>query len=653
MHSVEPHDPKVDELRQRLRELGYLDASVDRFLLGPMRRTRGPLLITLLASLRIGVLAAVLLGPSAAVGLIARVPGLITGPRDGMVAAVYLGVFFGLAVTGIAFLSALLASWAATRRGRIRAAAPQRIRGLSIAAGLLVSAASLAYFTLWWRTADSGIQSLAWTVLALIVAVAISVTLGHAVTLTAMAVTIAQLGEAMPPRAPVQSWRASIAGGALAFIGASALLFAVSTDRPHPDRPPLTIASSGARVIVIAIDGFDLPFYERLLATTRSSPAPPEDARIERITEGVLPWFNDARADLAHSDSTDPARLWTSVATSVRPDTHGVASLETRHISGLQGILGEGSTARVIGAASDILRLTRPAIASNFERRVKTFWEVAEEAGLRTAVVNWWATWPAPASGGIVVSDRAVLRLERGGTLDAEVEPRTLYEHLRSQWPRIQESTRRDVAATLAREPLFGEHDPLKDKVKRSAELDAAVIQLAETVDANNALDLLVVYLPGLDIAQQTLLAEDTSAPPSELNVRIAALAVYYGLLHRLTDRLLGTSQARVFLIAQPGRLHQGAGIMAVKGPGFQTRVRVRGTALDVGPTILHAIGLPIARDLDGSVLSGLFTPESLMRLPVRYVSTYGQRGAVSVTRGNQPLDQEAIDRLRSLGYIR
>ena len=87
-----------------------------------------------------------------------------------------------------------------------------------------------------------------------------------------------------------------------------------------------------------------------------------------------------------------------------------------------------------------MLRLTRPSTASGAELRSKTMWEVASEAGLRSAVVNWWATWPASAAGvntPIVLSDRATLRLERGGALDGEIAPASLYENLRGEWPAI------------------------------------------------------------------------------------------------------------------------------------------------------------------------------------------------------------------------
>ncbi len=110
-------DARVDELRQRLRALGYLDAGVDRFVLGPARASRRPWTIALYSSLRVGVLAALLLGPAAAIGVSARVPGLVAGSRDAIVVAVYLGVFFGLAIAAAAFVAGLAVSLAARQSG--------------------------------------------------------------------------------------------------------------------------------------------------------------------------------------------------------------------------------------------------------------------------------------------------------------------------------------------------------------------------------------------------------------------------------------------------------------------------------------------------------------------------------------------------------
>src|SRR5574339_655733 len=100
---MQQDDPRVDELRQQLRALGYLDAGVDRFVLGPARTGRSPWSIAALSSLRVGVLAGLLLGPAVAIGMGGRLPGPITGPRDAIVVALYLALMFGLAATVFAF----------------------------------------------------------------------------------------------------------------------------------------------------------------------------------------------------------------------------------------------------------------------------------------------------------------------------------------------------------------------------------------------------------------------------------------------------------------------------------------------------------------------------------------------------------------------
>ena len=109
----------------------------------------------------------------------------------------------------------------------------------------------------------------------------------------------------------------------------------------------------------------------------------------------------------------------------------------------------------------------------------------------------------------------------------------------------------------------------------------------------------------------------------------------------------------RAFVVAQAGRVHEGQGTLAALGPDVKLGERAHGSVVDIAPTILHALGVPIARDLDGRVIDALFEPQSLARNPVRFVDTYGQRGAISTARSGTPLDQEMIDRLRSLGYVR
>jgi hypothetical protein len=472
-----------------------------------------------------------------------------------------------------------------------------------------------------------------WTAFALLVAVAISLLLGHAQRITTLAVLASAAGpSAALPHLGGRSWRVVLAGGALAFAGGAALLVTTASAESArgPDHPPLTVIG-GAPLRVIAIDGFD-------------------PAMFDAFAGDLEPRFVGVRVPLQPQNTSDPARAWTTIATGVLPDVHGVHGIETRRVAGVQGSLAatEGPVAQAIRAATDLVRLTRPSVASRDERRAKTLWEVAEEAGLRTAVVNWWATWPAPPNGS-VITDRAVLRLEQGGTLDAEIGPDELYEPLRAAWPGIRERARLAAAAV----------GPVSDPeiaavLKRSAGLDATIAGLFRALPGP-ARDLDVVYFPGLDIAQHALLATGGASTPSDAAARVDALRGYYTFLRSLLGSMLEPSPGvRVVIVTQPGRVQSAAeGLLVsyevVRGhvaPGLRRGNRAR--VEDITPTLIHALGVPLSLELAGAPQPMMLTPG-----PRRSVETYGRPFVAPVARQGKPLDQEMIDRLRSLGYVR
>ena len=297
-----------------------------------------------------------------------------------------------------------------------------------------------------------------------------------------------------------------------------------------------------------------------------------------------------------------------------------------RRVAGVQGTIGAETSAvgRIVRTATDLLRLTRPSITSREERRAKTVWEVAAEAGLRTAVINWWATWPATANNGIVITDRAVLRLERGGTLDAEIAPPELYEQLRRSWPALRER----AAATAAAAFVTLTDQEVAVVLRRSAELDGTIVGLLNALPGPRR-DLDVIYLPGLDIAQHTLLAsnEGPALPSSAMAARIDGLRAYY----RFLDRMLAPTLARndddiVIVVTQPGRVRSSiGGFMTIAYGGFVDgsgpKQRIPATVFDVMPTVMAALGLPLSRELAGRA-----TPPFNSQSARRYVDTMGNR---------------------------
>lgn len=634
-------DRRVDELREQLRALGYLDARVNRFVLGGASRRARPLGLAAAASTRIGLLAGLLLGPAAAIGLRARLPGLVTGAGDAIVLALYLAVLFGLAA-GVVAMAATLSAGLLARRAAARSDFPRRARRAARAAGLLVLVACLAYLTLWWRAAVAPAD--AWpvpaTAAALAVALAISLLLGHAVTITVLAfLARLGLGPSLGPGGRLSSWKATGVLGLIALAGAVTLLVATAPRPEAATAPPLTVVPTGERVVVVAVDGVDVSTLDRLSRA------------------GRLPFFSrllhGSAAAMASDADRDPARVWTTIATGQPPSRHGIRTLESRAVAGLEGRLRAPTPGwSALTAATDLVRLTRPAIASGDERPIPAFWEVAARTGLRTAVIHWWATWPAPRDLGIVLSDRAMLRLEQGGNLNGEIAPAALYSTLRATW-----AARRERAAVQAASAIPPSVSPdVAEVLKRSADLDATLVDLAGD-PTFASLDLLVLYLPGLDIAQHALYATagGQALAPSGAAERLAAVEQYYVFL----DGAIGTWLSHdpgpgrlVMLVTQPGRVAQPtAGLLAVSGdPASSTQTTADVTA--VAPTVLYALGVPVAGDLASRPVTALFAQPFVAAHPVREVTTYGPRHPAVRPATGQPLDKEMIDRMRSLGYL-
>lgn len=629
-----PAPGKVDELRERLRALGYLDAGVERFVVSPAAGRYGAASVTVRISARIAILAALLLGPAAAIGLAARVPGLISGPRDALVVTLFLAAVFGAALFVTSVIAALIVA-AVARQTTARTA-----RRTAIAAGTIVGIGCLVYLTLWWNATGAVWVAPLRTLLAVGAAVAISLLLGYAIAVAALALYARE--EMTPVAAPVLSWRATLLIAVIAFVGASALLTrSVISSRSDDTRAPdFAVVPTGVRVVVIGIDGFDPRVRDQLAAS----------GSIEHLSSLFAAHFEQAG-----KPDTDPARVWTTIATGTRPADHGVSGLELRRVAGLEGTLGSRSRAPLavtIGRVTDLLRLTRPAVATGMMRRQKMFWEVAADKGLDAAVVNWWATWPATSTRATVVSDRALVRLERGGPQAAEISPASLYEPLRARWPAIAARAKEIATGTRWTTTDAG----VREVLIRSATLDAEQALLARDPLVKSP-DVLAVYLPGLDIAQHALLQENAGAlSVSELAGRVDALRRYYAFLDELAALLTANlpKNAVVVTVTHPGRVGGDAeptiGMTgSIVRRGYE-RTNVELT--DVAPTVLYLVGIPVSRAVAGGPLLDALDERFVKRFPVRYVDTYGRYVADAPLSGGTPLDKETLERLRSLGYI-
>ena len=101
-----------------------------------------------------------------------------------------------------------------------------------------------------------------------------------------------------------------------------------------------------------------------------------------------------------------------------------------------------------------------------------------------------------------------------------------------------------------------------------------------------------------------------------------------------------------------PG-VHHLDGIAVFCGPGVRPGGYVAdGSILDITPTVLALLGVPVGRDMDGRVLTEAITPEFLKENPITYIDTYDTGLELGEVDAGEPLSEELVTRLRDLGYI-
>jgi predicted AlkP superfamily phosphohydrolase/phosphomutase len=100
-------------------------------------------------------------------------------------------------------------------------------------------------------------------------------------------------------------------------------------------------------------------------------------------------------------------------------------------------------------------------------------------------------------------------------------------------------------------------------------------------------------------------------------------------------------------------------GILIMKGPGIKKSRELRQcSVLDIAPTALYILGLPVAHDMDGQILKEAFTEEFIKKNPIQSVQTYESIESIrdlspKRLKSDQEVEKELLKRLRSLGYIK
>ncbi len=362
----------LEEARERLRELGYLNGRVERYLFRRAFAGRGGLFLP-------AILAAAFSAALAALAAVASTePGF--GDSPAAVAALLAHLFFAYL-----FPAALLAWLLAAAADRSRAPA-------ALAAACAVASAGVIFF-LW----IAGTLSLARRLPAR--------TLVWAVPIAAAAVVLARsVRSGLLARAYAHSrvlpgrprGRILFAAAAVCLVAAVAVV--LFRHEPEPATPVLHPSPRRERLVVVAVDGLSLD----------SEGA--ETSPIRRLlSHGATGWWPAGSSQL-----TSPPEIWTDLSTGCPSSRHGVRALERVRPAGSPDALPSPfGTAWYLKRLGLDLSLVSRAPVSVENRRCLAFWEVAASAGLPSLAVGWWASGPWP--GATVIDNREILARAAGG----------------------------------------------------------------------------------------------------------------------------------------------------------------------------------------------------------------------------------------------
>jgi predicted AlkP superfamily phosphohydrolase/phosphomutase/tetratricopeptide (TPR) repeat protein len=355
--------------------------------------------------------------------------------------------------------------------------------------------------------------------------------------------------------------------------------------------------------------------------------------------------------------------LWTSIATGFRADKHGIGGFVEPNPDGT-GL--------------------RPVTSTS--RKVKAIWNILHYHGLKSNVVAWWPSNPAEPINGVMISNHYQVASK---PIDEEwelpkgtVHPKSMAEELKEWRVHPNEIT---LSMTIPFIPNL-EKDMELRKAKRTSGV-VKVIANASSVHAvstylqrNTDWDFMAVYHDAIDHFSHLAMRFH---PPRRPEINEKEFDDYKHVVesgYRFQDMMLERTlelidqDTTVIVVSDhgfhsdhqrplyipkepsgPAVEHSPYGIFVMAGPGIRTGgQRVSGASvLDITPTILAHLDIPIGEDMEGRVLQGVFDEPKINETIPSWELVNGDFGMHDPDLLEDPWQaMDALQQLVDLGYI-
>ena len=387
------------------------------------------------------------------------------------------------------------------------------------------------------------------------------------------------------------------------------------------------------------------------------------------IQQGKMPAFARLMSRGVHGklQTLDPPlspMLWTSIATGFRADTHG--------IGGFIEPTPDGENLRPVTSTS---------------RKVKAIWNILNQEGYKSNVVAWWPSNPAEPINGVMVSNLyqiATKPLEEEWEMPkGTVHPEELSETMKEFRIHPHQITLNQALPFI---PNLKDNIPLRSdrrttsvikNMANAGTIHSASCHLLEKSDW----DFMAVYHDAIDhfshVAMRYFPPRRPEIPEQDFEDFQHVVEAAYVFHDRMLDRmmsLIDEENTTVLLISDhgfhcdhqrplyipkepsgPAVEHSPYGVFVMAGPGIKKNgMAISGASvLDITPTLLHHMDLPVGKDMEGKVLHACFEEPREVQFVDSWETIPGESGMHDAILREDPwAAQEALQQLVDLGYI-
>jgi predicted AlkP superfamily phosphohydrolase/phosphomutase len=335
--------------------------------------------------------------------------------------------------------------------------------------------------------------------------------------------------------------------------------------------------------------------------------------------------------------------VWAAAATGIYPSKNGVRSAASYFAPGDDrpvDLLPD----HCFSHALVHLGIIRDQPNSSTAWRARPLWAILGDYGITTGIVRWPLTYPAEPTQGFLVTDRfhqlvgSMFELDGRAVYPMELEPlvRDAFNDAESAAPDpFAPGVAPAEAAAVRRDRSYS--DALASlEAQRPVRFAAIRYQALDTIGHG----YLRYVQPG---SFATVTEEERQKYGTVLDRAYAALDAEVG---RATDRLAPGDLLLVVsgfgmqpvdplkhllarLTRQPdlSGTHDRApdGFLFAYGAAVEPGRRQRGSIVDVTPTVLYYLGVPIGRDMDGYARTDLFAKAFTAERPITFIPSHGR----------------------------